>query len=275
VNALPESPDVRGRVVVVTGGAGLLGQEYARALGRAGAHAVIADVDGQAAGALAQQISEATGVRALGVETDVSCKASVHAMIGATLDAFGRLDVLVNNAAIDPKFDEKVAGQHVHAFETYPLELWNRSLAVNVTGMFLCAQAAARPMLEQRSGVVINISSIYGLVGPDQRLYERPGQTARTFKPVDYSVTKSAVLGLTAYLAAYWGGTGIRVNTLTLGGVSNAQDREFVSRYEARVPLRRMARRDEYCGALLFLASNASSYMTGSNLVVDGGWTAW
>lgn len=263
------------RVVVVTGGAGLLGREYVRALAAAGAHVVVADIDGDAAGELAAAVTEESGVRALGVPVDVSDKAAVEAMVRETLDAYGRLDVLVNNAAIDPKFDAANAGWHVTAFEDYPLELWNRSLQVNLTGMFLCTQAAARPMLAQGSGVVINVSSIYGLVGPDQRIYEKPGQTQREVKPVDYAVTKSAVLGLTRYLAAYWAGRNIRVNALTLGGVYNDHDDGFVSRYSSRAPLGRMAQRDEYCGALLFLASDASSYMTGSNLVVDGGWTAW
>jgi 2-deoxy-D-gluconate 3-dehydrogenase len=195
-------------------------------------------------------------------------------MVRRTLKAFGRLDLLVNNAAIDPKFDATGKGKHTSAFEDYPLELWNRSLAVNVTGMFLCAQAVARPMLAQRSGTIINVSSISGLVGPDQRLYERRGRP-RTCKPGGYSVTKGAVLGLTAYRAAYWSGRNIRVNTLTLGGVYNKHDRTFTKRYSARAPIGRMADRTEYRGAVVFLASDASSYMTGSNLVVDGGWTAW
>ncbi len=267
--------DMDGRVVAVTGGAGMLGTVYARALAAAGAHVVVADIDGDAAAELAAAVTRESGVRALGVRVDVTDKASVEAMVRETLDAYGRLDVLVNNAAIDPKFDAANAGRHVTAFEDYPLELWNRSIQVNLTGMFLCTQAAARPMLAQGSGVVINVSSIYGLVGPDQRIYEKPGQAEREVKPVDYSVTKSAVLGLTRYLAAYWAGRNIRVNALTLGGVYNDHDDGFVSRYSSRAPLGRMAQRDEYCGALLFLASDASSYMTGSNLVVDGGWTAW
>ena len=268
--------DLSGRVVIVTGGAGLLGREYARALAEAGAHVVVADINGPDAGRLASEVTTQTRVAALGLHTDVSDKSSVQAMVARTLSTFGRLDALVNNAGLDPKFDAQHAGEHVNAFEDYPLELWNQGLAVNLTGMFLCAQAVARPMLNQGKGVIVNVSSTYGLVGPDQRLYERDDAAApRMYKPVVYSVTKSAVLGLTRYLATYWAGKNIRVNALTPGGVFNDHDPGFVERYSHRSPLGRMADRSEYCGALLFLVSDASSYMTGANLVVDGGWTAW
>lgn len=194
--------------------------------------------------------------------------------MNAVVKGFGRIDVLVNNAAIDPKFDRHAVADRQVTFEEFPLQAWNEALAVNVTGMFLCAQAVSKPMLAQGGGVVINVSSMYGMVGPDQALYRETGAAA-AFKPVTYSVTKSAVYGLTKYLATYWAGKNIRVNTLTLGGVENDQTPGFVERYAARTPLGRMAHPNEYCGALLFLASDASSYMTGSNLVVDGGWTAW
>jgi NAD(P)-dependent dehydrogenase (short-subunit alcohol dehydrogenase family) len=267
--------DLRGRVAILTGGAGLLGREYAGVLAEAGAHVVVADIDGGAARKLAVEVTELSGIEARGVETDVSSKLSVDTMVEQTLAEFGRVDILINNAALDPKFDRGHAGEHINAFEDYPLELWNRSLAVNLTGMFLCAQAVARPMLAQGKGVIVNVSSTYGLVGPDQRLYEKSGDERQTYKPVAYSVTKSAVLGLTRYLATYWAAKNIRVNTLTPGGVFNAHDEEFTQRYSYRTPMGRMAHKSEYCGALLFLVSDASSYMTGTNLIVDGGWTAW
>jgi 2-deoxy-D-gluconate 3-dehydrogenase len=176
---------------------------------------------------------------------------------------------------MDPKFDRQHQGeQSANAFENYPLEAWNQALSVNLTGMFLCCQAASRPMLDQNHGVFINICSTYSLVGPDQRIYQREGQPAQ-FKPVFYSVTKSGVLGLTRYLATYYAGKNIRANALTPGGVYNNHDETFAQAYAARTVIGRMAHRNEMNGALLFLASDASAYMTGSNLVVDGGWTAW
>jgi 2-deoxy-D-gluconate 3-dehydrogenase len=185
------------------------------------------------------------------------------------------VDVLVNSAALDPKFDpDQLSQQGANAFEDYPLEAWRQALDVNLTGMFLVTQAVVTPMLKIGKGVIINLCSMYGLAGPDQRLYEREGQP-RQFKPVTYSTTKAGVLGFTRYLAAYYGDKGIRVNALTPGGVFNAHDDEFTQRYAARAILGRMAQPDEMNGALLFLASDASSYMTGANLVVDGGWTAW
>jgi 2-deoxy-D-gluconate 3-dehydrogenase len=262
-------------VYIVTGGAGLLGREYGQALVEAGAHVVLGDIDESAVRSAADALTGRAGT-AVGSVLDVTSEDSVDALVARTLDIFGRIDGLVNNAALDPKLDRARASELAVTFEDYPLELWNRALAVNLTGMFLCARAVAPTLLAQRQGAIVNVSSTYGLVGPDQRLYEpeRPG-APRSFKPVTYSVTKSGVLGLTRYLATYWGGTGIRVNTLTPGGVRNDQSETFVERYASRTPLGRMAERDEYSGALLFLLSDASSYMTGSNLVVDGGWTAW
>ena len=267
--------NLQDRVAIITGGAGLLGQQYAVALGQAGAHAIVADMNSEEANQLATRVTNLTGVKAVGIETDISNKQSVEEMVEQSLAHFGRVDILINNAAIDPKFDPDRAGKHIFAFEDYPLELWNQGINVNLTGMFLCSQAVAKPMIGQGHGVIVNISSIYGLVGPDQRIYERSDNSPRTYKPVTYSVTKSAVLGMTRYLSTYWAGKNIRVNTLTLGGVFNDHDREFVQKYSYRTPLGRMADRSEYCGALLYLVSDASSYMTGANLVVDGGWTAW
>lgn len=265
-----------GRVVVLTGGAGMLGREYARALLEAGAKVGIVDVRGDEAKRAAQEVSLLTKGEAIAVAADVSSKEDVVRMVESVLNRWGRVDILINNAAIDPKFDAQVADQQGYAFEEYPLDAWKRSLDVNLTGAFLCSQEVGKVMVHQGGGVIVNISSTYGLVAPDQRLYRREGEAEQTlFKPASYAVTKAAIAQLTRYLAAYWGDKKIRVNTLTPGGVYNAQSDEFVRKYSERTPMGRMAEKEEMCAALLFLVSDASSYMTGANLVIDGGWTAW
>lgn len=262
-----------GKAAIVTGGPGLLGKEFCRTLAEAGAGVVVADINEKAASEIAVEL-QSKGYHAISAAVDVTQPASVENLVHQTVAAFGRVDVVVNSAAMDPKFDTAHANQHTGTFEDFPLEAWNQALNVNLTGLFLCCQAVARQMKLQGSGSIINICSTYGLVGPDQRIYIKPGQPLRT-KPVYYSVTKAGVLGLTRYLATYYAGTKIRTNALTPGGIFNDHDETFLHNYSARTVLGRMANKDEMNGALLFLASEASSYMTGSNLVVDGGWTAW
>lgn len=265
-----------GRVIIITGGAGLLGSEYARAIAEAGGIPIVADINAHGAKKVADEAGAKTGAQTLGLFVDVTDKKSVDALVKQTLKRFGRIDGLVNNAALDPKFSGRQAKKHAYTFEEYPLDLWNESIAVDLTGMFFCAQAVTPMMLAAGKGSIVNISSTYGLVGPDQSIYQKSNRRAKTsYKPVTYSVTKSAVLGLTRYLATYWAGKGIRVNALTPGGVYSGHDDEFVKRYSLRTPLGRMAKKDEYNAAMVFLLSDASSYMTGSNLVIDGGWTAW
>lgn len=272
--------DLSGKVAIVTGGPGLLGQEFCRTLAEAGSSVVVADINSNGVNKVATELIKA-GFHAMGVATDITQPESVQNLVTETLDNFGRLDILVNSAALDPKFDPEALADMARrgavsgAFEDYPLESWKAALEVNLTGMFLCCQAAVKPMLAQgKKGSIINICSTYGLAGPDQRIYQRQGKQA-AFKPVYYSVTKAGVLGLTRYLSTYYAGTEIRVNALTPGGVFNNHDATFLKAYSSRTVLGRMANKDEMNGALLFLASDASSYMTGSNLVVDGGWTAW
>lgn len=265
--------DVQDRVVLLTGGAGLLGRQHAAALRRSGAHVIVADRDELGA---ARAVTEGEGRPGLSVRVDLTHPPSVRELVALALRKYGRIDGLVNNAALDPKFEPEHNALHAEAFEDYPHAAWQAGLEANLTSAFLVTQALAPHLRARGRGSVVNVASIYGLVGPDQRLYREPGEEApRRFKPVVYSVTKSALLGFTRYLAAYWAGTGIRVNTLTLGGVQNGHDEGFVRRYSARTPLGRMARPDEYSQAVLFLLSDASSYMTGANLVLDGGWTAW
>jgi NAD(P)-dependent dehydrogenase (short-subunit alcohol dehydrogenase family) len=275
---IPKLFDLSNRVAIVTGGAGLLGAEFCQTLAEAGAKVVVADIDAQASIRLVESIKR-NGGQAISVKANVTDAGSVSALVSTTLDAFGRLDILVNSAALDPKFDPQQATATAQRpgsgeFESFPLQAWNQALEVNLTGAFLCCQAAVAPMLKQGGGVIVNLSSIYGLAGPDQRLYQRPGQPPQ-YKPVYYSVTKAGILGLTRYLATYYAGKNIRVNALSPGGVYNGHDEDFVQSYASRAVMGRMAEKDEMNGALLFLVSDASAYMTGANLVVDGGWMAW
>jgi NAD(P)-dependent dehydrogenase (short-subunit alcohol dehydrogenase family) len=272
--------NLTGRVAIVTGGPGLLGKEFCRTLAEAGAVVVVADLNAEGVHDLTTRLIK-SGYHAMGVATDITQPDSVNALVDETLSMYGQLDILVNSAALDPKFDPHAlaemakSGAVSGAFESYPLDAWQSALDVNLTGMFLCCQAAVKPMLAQgKKGSIINICSTYGLAAPDQRIYQKSGKQT-SYKPVYYSVTKAGVLGLTRYLAAYYAGTQIRVNALTPGGIYNDHDQEFLKAYSARTIMGRMAEKDEMNGAVLFLASEASSYMTGSNLVVDGGWTAW
>jgi len=267
--------DLEGRVILITGGGGFLALEFARALGRAGAHPVLADVDLARADENAAKL-RADGLDALSLQADITKPRDTARVVDTVVVQLGRLDGLLNSAAIDPKFDPESAGVEGARFEDYPLEQWNQSLEVNLTGTFLVTQAATRHFLAQDRGVIVNVSSIYGMAGPDQRLYaEGDVLPPPRFKPVDYSVTKSALYGFTRYLAAYFAGTGVRANAVTFGGIEHGHDDGFRERYGRRVPMGRMGEPTEVGGVMVFLFSDAASYMSGSNVVVDGGWTAW
>lgn len=271
---MPDRFDLSGRTAIVTGGGGILGQGFCEVLAAHGANIAVFDVNAAAAAKTIAAIGIATpAARAIAVACDVSSAASVAAAVGRVVAEFGGIDILHNNAA------SKTAdlAEFFTPFEDYKIETWREIMGVNIDGMFLMAQAAGRQMLVQgRGGSIIQTASVYGVVAPDQRIYEGSQYLNRAINtPAVYSASKAAVIGLTRYLAAYWGAQGIRVNTLTPGGVESGQNDVFSRKYSARVPLARMARADEMQSALLFLASDASSYMTGQNLVIDGGLTCW
>ena len=273
---IQEKFDLKDRLAIVTGGAGLLGAEFCKTLAEAGASVAVVDLNIEATKKVADALTK-DGYNVKGFSVDITKPDSIKQLVASVLSDFGRLDILVNSAALDPKFDPDAASKGIApgSFEDYPLAGWNAALNVNLTGMFLITQACVKPMIEHgKKGSVINICSTYGLNGPDQRIYIKDGKRV-AFKPVYYTVTKAGVLGFTKYLAAYYADTEIRVNALTPGGVYNNHEEYFVKNYSAKTILGRMARKDEMNGALLFLASDASSYMTGNNVVVDGGWTAW
>jgi NAD(P)-dependent dehydrogenase (short-subunit alcohol dehydrogenase family) len=269
--------DLTGRVAVITGGGGLLGRQHAAAIAELGGTPVLLDIDRDAADEAAAALRDCFDVPVRAWHTDICDAAAVGAAAGHIVREFGRVDILINNAANDSK-----AGPHGmiddHArVEEFNLARWNRDIAVGLSGAFLCSQVIGAEMARRGSGVILNVASDLALIGPDQRLYARPElrQDEQPVKPVSYSVVKAGLLGLTRYLATYWAHCGIRVNAISPGGVRTDQDSEFVARLVQLVPLGRMARVDEYRAAVAFLVSDASSYMTGANLVVDGGRTAW
>lgn len=259
---------LEGKVAIVTGSLGLLGRSHCEALHARGATVVVTDLDEAACGDFAARFE-----RSLAIGGDVTDRAALESIRDRVLDRFGRIDVLVNNAAINDRFE--APHPDLTRFERFPLEAWNRSLSVNLTGMFLASQVLGTVMAEAGRGSIINVASTYGMVAPDQSLYVRPDGTQSFFKSPAYPTTKGAVLAFTRYLASYWGRSGVRVNSLSPGGVENGQDGWFVESYSVRTMLGRMARPEEISEPLVFLASDASAYMTGANLVVDGGWTAW
>jgi len=270
--------DLSGRVAIITGGAGMLGRQHAAAIAGAGGIPVLADLGEESSKAAADEIARAAGGRALGVGADVTRKPDVDRLVAAVLAAFGRIDILINNAALTVKGGGERTARYFAPFEDYPLDLWQAALDVNLTGAFLCAQAVGRVMTAQRAGVVLNIASDIGNVGPDHRIYDgaiNPHTGAGFNTPVAYATTKAALINFTRYLATYWADKGIRVNCLSPGGVYAGHDARFVDQLTFRIPMGRMAQVDEYQGAVLFLVSDASSYMTGANLIVDGGRTAW
>lgn len=258
-----------GKVALVTGGAGILGQRFCAGLAAAGARVAVVDLDAE----VAQRCAAQLGVEARGFGCDVADPASVRACVDAVLVHYGAIDVLHNNAATKSR-DVRA---FFAPFEDYSSEVWREVMGVNIDGMFLMAQAVGRHMVARgRGGAVIQTASIYGLVGPDARIYEGSDYLGGPINtPAVYAASKAAVVGLTKWLATHWAAHGIRVNCLVPGGVSSGQNSVFAEHYASRVPMGRMARADEMVPALLYLASEASSYVTGQVLAVDGGWTAW
>jgi len=265
---------VRDKIVVVTGGLGQLGRQFSQALVERGAKVSVLDVKVNDRAVQQKLGGEHTEENLLFLPVDVTQRDSIEDGLDHIIREWGVPYALINNAALDspPNSPPEDDGP----FEWYSERSWDEVMRVNVKSVFLCCQIIGGRMAAAGRGSIINISSIYGIVSPDQRIYEYRRRGGTSFhKPVAYSASKSALLNLTRHLATYWASNNVRVNTLTFGGVFNNQDEGFLRGYCERVPLGRMAREDEYNGAIIFLVSDASSYMTGSNMIIDGGWTAW
>jgi len=268
--------DLTDRVAVITGGAGMLGIRYADAIAEMGGVPVLADKNRAAAEAGAQQIIQKFSGKALGIEVDITEQASVDSLVEQVQRQFGHIDILINNAAMTVKGGGGAFENYFAPYEDYPRDLFDMAMQVNLTGAFLVTQAIGKVMVAQKRGVIVNVSSDVGTISPDHRLYKGMTYAGKPFNtPIAYSMSKAALLAFTRYLATYWADKGIRVNAISPAGVYDDHEADFVERFSALLPMARMAHKDEYKGAMLFLCSDASSFMTGANLAIDGGRTAW
>jgi NAD(P)-dependent dehydrogenase (short-subunit alcohol dehydrogenase family) len=268
--------DLTGRVAIITGGTGLLGQQHAEAIASAGGIPVLADIRLASIASPTAAFKVRFGEQACAIKTDITDPESVKSLLAEVLNRYGRVDILINNAANNPKM-EKSGKVEFSRLENFPLKQWEDDLSVGLTGAFICSQVIGNEMAKHKRGVIVNVASDLAVIAPDQRLYQKTGLSAdqQPVKPVTYSVVKTGLIGLTRYLATYWADAGIRVNAISPGGVYNNQPEEFIQRLANLIPLGRMAQVDEYQAAILFLCSDASTYMTGTNLVIDGGRSCW
>lgn len=269
---------IKGKVVLITGGAGLLGQKHAEAVIEGEGIPVLLDISEEALGRAKVSLQEKYRGTEVGMyKADITNRDILADIRDKIVKKYGHIDVLINNAANNPKVEDKGDNFGNIRFDNFPLAIWNADIMVGLTGAFLCAQVFGTVMEEQRFGVILNISSDLGVIAPDQRIYRRAGvdEKEQTIKPVTYSVIKHGLLGLTKYLATYWADKNIRVNAICPGGIYNGQDEEFLGKLTNLIPMGRMANPDEYKATVLYLISEASSYMTGSTVVVDGGRTCW
>ncbi len=264
--------DLEGRNIVITGSSGLLGSQYANTLSSAGANIILLDIDTTKNEKLKSALVKKYKNKISAYTLDISNQTEVNKTSKKIMKDFKKIDGLINNAAYTSKGAKEKSDNAFGSFENFPIDIWQKSLDINLSGVFFCSQAFGKIMAKQGKGVIVNIASTYGLVGADQRIYGKSGLNL----PISYAATKGAIVNFTRYLAAYWHGKNIRVNTLSPGGVMDKtyQEKSFIKKYSDKTILGRMANKDEYNGAMLFLISDASSYMTGANLVVDGGWTS-
>ncbi len=271
--------DLSGKTALITGAAGLVGGEHAAALLESGATVVLTDVSGAGLASSREALAHGSDAsRIVSHVMDVTRLDAITAVAGELAAAGRRVDILINNAAIDPKVTADEGVLDASRLEHFPLEQWDLQIRVGLTGAFLCSRVFGTLMAaDGRGGVILNIASDLSVSSPDQRLYRKDGLAAdaQPVKPVTYSVIKSGLIGLTLYLATYWAERGVRANALSPGGIFNGQSQEFVRRLTSLVPLGRMATRDEYRAAVQFLCSDASAYLNGQNIVMDGGRSAW
>ncbi|MDB4085542.1 SDR family oxidoreductase [Amylibacter sp.] len=264
------------KVAIITGGAGLLGLQHARAIAEQGGIPLLWDINSEKAGMVAKEISQNYDCVCEAFEVDITNIGSVEDNLANIIERYNKVDILINNAANDPK-PSMGASLSWARLENFTTEMWEKDLNVSLLGAFNCSKSIGTQMANRGGGVILNIASDLGVIAPDQRIYSLEGVSKheQPVKPVTYSVVKHAIIGLTKYLATYWAEDNIRVNSLSPGGIFADQPKEFVDKLTSLIPMSRMATPDEYQAAVIFLVSQASSYMTGTNMVVDGGRTCW
>jgi NAD(P)-dependent dehydrogenase (short-subunit alcohol dehydrogenase family) len=264
------------RVAVITGGAGLLGVQHAEAIAEAGGIPVLWDINEELAVNEAERIQETHKTSCIGMKVDITSLDSVRKGMSDVLSSLSCIDILINNAANDPKVKSN-QGDSWSRYEYFSLEMWNQDIAVGLTGAFFCSQAIGTYMAQNKGGVILNIASDLSVISPDQRLYRKAGvaDEQQYVKPVTYSVVKHGLVGLTKYLSTYWVDKNVRVNAISPGGVYTNQPEEFVKKLTKLIPMGHMANVNEYKAAVIFMCSDASSYMTGQNVSIDGGRTVW
>lgn len=266
-----------GKIIIVTGAAGLLGQKHAEAIAAYGGIPILLDLSGKVVEKLAEKLSLEYNVDAAGYAVDITDELQIKNNCEVILNKYKKIDGLVNNAANNPKVESN-SDKNFSRLENFPVNIWEQDIAVGLTGSFLCAKHYGYTIsLNPNGGSIVNISSDLGLMAPDQRLYAKQDITEdlQPVKPVTYSVVKTALIGLTRYLATYWAEKNVRCNAMCPGGVENGQPSDFLNDVSSRIPMNRLAQPDEYQGTLLWMLSDASSYLNGAIVPIDGGRTAW
>jgi len=274
-----EKFEIKNNIVIITGGAGFLGKKHAEAVIEGKGIPVLVDISQECVDKAKEELQRKYGEekKIEGYVANITKKEDIEYIAKDLLDRYGRIDVLINNAANNPKVEGNASNMKAIQLENFPITMWEDDIAVGLTGALICCQVFGEIMVKQNKGIILNISSDLGIIAPDQRIYRKEGlqEDEQTIKPVTYSVIKHGLIGLTKYLATYYAQKGVRSNALCPGGVYNGQNEEFLGKLTNLIPLGRMADVEEYKSTILYLISDASSYMTGSTIVVDGGRTCW